>query len=133
MCLTQRAHPMNDVVAVQEGHRAGHLKRSHCNGAVVRASLGGIPTCAKPALHHSVLHNSCKDSAQWQEAGGLPNAGPPGQNKRGGASAPSRRVCSPAMSWLVLGSLTTACCLNEASAQCCCLLWPLCTTATSQP
>lgn len=63
MCLPQCAHPMNDVVAVQEGHRAGHLKRSHSNGTIVRAPLGGVPTCAKPTLHHSVLHNSCEQSA----------------------------------------------------------------------
>ena len=34
-----------------------------------------------------------------------------------GASAQSRSLC-PVASWLVLGSLNTACCLHEASAQC---------------
>ena len=58
MCLTDCPHPMHDIVAVQEGHRAGHLQRSHCDGTIVGAPLGGVSTCAEPALHHSVLHNS---------------------------------------------------------------------------
>ena len=56
--LLDCAHPMNNVMAVQEGHRAGHLQRSHRNGTIVRASLSGVPACAEPALHHSVLHDS---------------------------------------------------------------------------